>query len=1716
MPKRQQRLPRNRRIIILLQGLIYISSVNKRKDYWSKCSLQDNMKTLSLGSTSENAANNGNVGKDLTSSNTTTTSQRRRTVSFTSGKIDWHKDISYAVKSGRFETVRGHLSLQLSVSSNTSSESNRHDESHKNGSKGGFWSRLSGLSFIDSSKDSTGLLTLDEDGRTPLHVALTSRRTPPDVILSMIRVEPKAVAVANGRGRFPLHFAVVHKQHIKVIAELIDTFPAALSAQDTKDMSPLAYALDGARRETNLSEAPSTFWMPVTDDSVEARWQEEQGERWGIVHWLLLSSATYPQTSLSVGGKKPMLVDALIYAAPPAVISLLIGASVVLLSHANRATAFAGSTLYSCIARHYPLTILMSLVSQCPKDVHKVRDETGMGLISSQFISGCFKQNRKTHEWSVSGALYSTLLEAIDDEFLRDDDLAFLDWWKKIEYLIAFSTGVNNPEKFPKNHLLHAALKNIDTPPLVVRMLLALYPQSIQLLDQETLAHPLYIAASRPEYIPRKYEVEMCGRESILEIVLSHEKRLINKRHELRLPIHAAIGSGRVYSDYRCLVTSRPEFLLQRDPETGLYPFLQAAAVRQKLGHFRLACVARNKYSYAEWTNMSDLEKANAIQQVTEEEDRALFESIYQLLRLEPSVVERLHILRRRPPIEGQNMQSTDMVSSHFIFWLYEENEMGKWITNETHSQLLQKILDGSVSLAELPAPWESWWAIMKDCIRECCPNKLPNDNRKLSIPGDDDQYLLHAALLNCDTPPPVVSILLTFYPLAASMCLPGTSLLPLHIAAWTTNYASRSFEICGPQSLELVSIANPDAASKKADGFLPLHIAIRSGKNWSCFRELVNVYPESMYEKDPITDLYPFQLVAMDRDMTPNLRCYFQRAARNKYGDSTWKALTPFHQSKQIRQLQQKNKRAVLDTLFEMLRKSASIVENLMNSTVEKGMAFDVQPKVPVFAQSQAALTALESNYDDKGGWDTSENETFADGTEFSDDGDGSVTTATHSVDDTSSILQRRTQSLMKHLTRSKSQRGKADVFECDTSVLSNVDVLSVMSSSLHTGRGEHAQRTASQRRLMGLDSGMSAVQCQEGSQSESDFGGSDHSDLSYVGNEESSSTAEFAEESLSDIKVSDMGGLKDGRGDDGYPPSHSRSKVDPSSDDNMNEDEDEDLIVTFIVRRQPRFKTRNDRDVKLSVKLSKKTNRSELSFSAHGKPTIGADAQRILQASSHSVSSYRSMDTEAKNKLQEKKGQLWTSNQLTQYNNALAAMNQSLTESSGVTFQDPTEGSLEDDIIGTKELLLGALDDSEEVGLPIATPSLNKKKSNMGGLSRSTSDDRQQKLPGIAAYLSSSKSQLTKGKEDTSVFSNTPSTLSFLADGSQYAEASTDRSSVMATDIDNTSFSNSFNDLNASDPCRLNPDGSFSSGTRALDVSATFSIPEDNEEVISEQDKGVSSSSSQTSTEGPTTPHDLSITWTRNSTAVARKTAVSSEQPILKADLIAMDDLVQISELENKQPSPGEGRNLREVDPIALALDKKAVNRVIREDAEAHHAVIANAEVQHGNASLSVKTGNFQQNQMYFDKKAMRWRVRSDASEGIQSPPIVDILKPSQTSKQSHSTRPSKSPRVGMPFVDVMTRDEIKRRNANLMMRGVQKTKTPSNRELRSQWRHMFDVAEKKLGCLLCDNNSREVLMVPCRHLAICRKCSSKNKHISSCPLCSKPSTDRMILFQ
>jgi hypothetical protein len=549
-------------------------------------------------------------------------------------KTDWHITVLIAIDSGNWERVRD-LIRSLGDYQDSINPAKNKDKKQRRPS---FWKRLGS----QTEKDATGLLTRDREGRTPLHLALSSKDTPEDIAVALVQLEPKAAAISNERERLPLHFAVVHKHHNDVLSELIEAYPAALAATDVNDKSPLAYAMDMAKHRTDVMRAPRTYWMPPEIGSEEAKWQAKQGETWDVVHWLLLSSATHPQSSLSVGGKNPMLVDALIYAAPPAVISLLIGASSMLLSFDNRATAFAGSTLYSCITRHYPLAILKSLAAQCPKDVGRVRDETGMGLISALFISGCFEPIKNTGEWKPSPAFFTAFEDSVNDGRLSNDVLGFQDWWRKIEYLIVFCTG-DNPEEVSKEYLLHAALSNSDVPPAVIRLLLSLYPKSVLLDDPKLGVRPIYLASAGREYIPRQYELEMEGNsKSGLEMIAAADAKVITTRHEDRLPLSVAIESGKTLASLVPLITLNEKSLRQRDPETKLYPFQQVAAYpnRSEKDSVRWSCVARNKYSHAVWKGLSDRQKAAAVYRVVEEDSLSRLETIFVLLRRQPSAAK--------------------------------------------------------------------------------------------------------------------------------------------------------------------------------------------------------------------------------------------------------------------------------------------------------------------------------------------------------------------------------------------------------------------------------------------------------------------------------------------------------------------------------------------------------------------------------------------------------------------------------------------------------------------------------------------------------------------------------------------------------------------------------------------------------------------------------------------------------------------------------------------------------------------------------------------------------------------------------------------------------------------------------------------------------------------------------------------------------------------
>ncbi|KAL7576085.1 hypothetical protein ACA910_000866 [Epithemia clementina (nom. ined.)] len=959
------------------------------------------------------------------------TRRRRRRNNSDDDCMDWFPDLLNAIQFNRWEHLRGILSLAVSQQ-DTQVVVRNDEETQKQQQQKSFWRRIAnsvGVGEDDAAATTNagnyrlqhmkaGLLRQEKGtGRTPLNYCLHfPEKTPTDVILYFIRLEPRAARIPENDsvgGKFPLHTAVMNQMHLEVIASLVEAYPAGISELDASEQSPLSYACERAKGDTDLQNAPKNFWMaqkdvPIqpeqmreasdrtslaassdrgTDDGEDNdegtllanKWQEEQVDRWSIVHWLLLASATHPQTSLTVGGKKPMLVDALVFAAPPAVISLLIGASVGYLTFEKRATAFAGTTIYTCIYRHYPLPILLSLCLQCPRDVRLVQDETGMGLVAAQFVAGFFrKMSAVTEEWTVvmDFVRQAEYIHTNGELSPQGQHPGFWDWWKKIEFLIGFGTGqkVNADKNFPTKLLLHAALANSDVPPLVIRLLLALYPDSIQIEtpnphDMEG-SLPIHLACVSPDYIPRHYELQLQGSSlmpnsalSTIDIVVRADPKAVTRPYKRRLPLHLAIQSGKL-GVLKPLVDAAPETLFYRDPETFLYPFLHVSAVGVDLeqradgvlfgpegkynSHSRWAFSARNKYTHHVWKGLSDRQRSNAVQrQYNTMEVLERLSTAFKLLRMAPSVMDSIlahDINKKKGPIrEARDESGMGTVAQYYLNYLFHKpggNGSNRELITE-HVSVFHKAIELAPSgdWSSLPPEFERWWNKMRFWIKYCCPKPssrlLSSSNALVSsfLPNSNERYTLHMAVLNPDTPPPVIELILAVSVASASMRIPGTQVLPLHLAVQTTMYVPRPYEQNVSTKRSMISMivdSYAQGVSETTDeGKLPLHLAIQAGRaNWSDELEpLVKPDPGVLLRRDPTTNLYPFQLMAVKREFTPEDRVRFLYMARNESSLEDWNKKTALQQTQAVYQRQGQHHRDILSSIFELLRRDVTMI---------------------------------------------------------------------------------------------------------------------------------------------------------------------------------------------------------------------------------------------------------------------------------------------------------------------------------------------------------------------------------------------------------------------------------------------------------------------------------------------------------------------------------------------------------------------------------------------------------------------------------------------------------------------------------------------------------------------------------------------------------------------------------------------------------------------
>jgi len=118
---------------------------------------------------------------------------------------------------------------------------------------------------------------------------------------------------------------------------------------------------------------------------------------------------------------------------------------------------------------------------------------------------------------------------------------------------------------------LHVALE-FSCPPLVLCHFVEMYPEQVSMMMAKQNCYPLHYILAR------------CGSprdsQSTIQSLIASFPEAVHCEVEGRLPIHMAITPGRTWLDgIRDITYAGPDNLYCPDPQSGLIPFLQAAAM---------------------------------------------------------------------------------------------------------------------------------------------------------------------------------------------------------------------------------------------------------------------------------------------------------------------------------------------------------------------------------------------------------------------------------------------------------------------------------------------------------------------------------------------------------------------------------------------------------------------------------------------------------------------------------------------------------------------------------------------------------------------------------------------------------------------------------------------------------------------------------------------------------------------------------------------------------------------------------------------------------------------------------------------------------------------------------------------------------------------------------------------------------------------------------
>ena len=604
----------------------------------------------------------------------------------------------------------------------------------------------------------------------------------------------------------------------------------------------------------------------------------------------------------------------------------------------------AEKVLFLLISRQYPISLFKWFMQVVTTNFIKdQQDFTGCGVVAAHFRVGCIKHIDTTTKRERDSFAITMKRLAYAKKSGRDLVLTpqYTEWWEKLKLFInLWATHFwddSDETYFDDKSLLHNALMNSDSPPLLIQLLAKLYPESIHLSHPKTAALPIHFACRQwkfREYPPRRGE-KIVDLDQICKELLREDPTLTRKRNRDRLPLHHAIAAGKTWDFIKPLVTHDMESLLARDPTTSLRPFqLAALKIHQT---FDIEAMARREFLPGVWNTMRNEERDRQMRQLLHDYDLKQLDLIFELLRQCPNAVTRIlsarEIMSEALKKENERLARENLITitrtklvrsqfrlgnveGHFIGWCYETDSKGNWKPHRTNFPMVKEaIIDGFV-----PKGMDKWWRKLKFWLWQDCPW----DN----IPRRAD-FLLHCALCNSKVSPWIVELILECFPRSATIPLPNSDgCYPLHIACITDTYIPLAFEFPNRRSvIEMVGKAFRESILLKWNDTLPLHYAILKHKPWSEMRLMAEDEPVSLAIPDSENDFFPFQLMALHKLYSKREIQRFVNIAMTTIGKNKWDKTSPDERTEKLKQVLLKHETESLGCIFELLKRNPMLV---------------------------------------------------------------------------------------------------------------------------------------------------------------------------------------------------------------------------------------------------------------------------------------------------------------------------------------------------------------------------------------------------------------------------------------------------------------------------------------------------------------------------------------------------------------------------------------------------------------------------------------------------------------------------------------------------------------------------------------------------------------------------------------------------------------------